>query len=174
MCNHLKFTSKLLQSSQVKRNKRQIIPSREKLYLPPKMARQLKKDYIHSCNIHILSEGIFWIDYITNSAAVFLVNTTLSTVVYASWRAYELPDSQTLPIIADDLSGKVNHRSSLLEMEYLFYVRSQHPDLIFGFNSKQAEIRIGKKVYFLDGYSSEAKTAFEFCGCQVILIFLNI
>lgn len=95
-------------------------------------------------------------------------------MVYASWRAYELPDSQTLPIIADDLSGKVNHRSSLLEMEYLFYVRSQHPDLIFGFNSKQAEIRIGKKVYFLDGYSSEAKTAFEFCGCQVILIFLNI
>ena len=78
-----------------------------------------------------------------------------------------LKDDFSLPTIQNDISSPSVQRSSMVELKWLYGLKSDsnglYNDLIFG---RQAFLtnENGKKLY-LDGYSPSTKTAFEFLGC---------
>lgn len=110
----------------------------------------LKETTFDACNVHPYSPA----------------NFTLSSMAYNLVKIYCLKNNFTLPNLVNDIPTAVTQRSSKLEIEYLMYVKETScPDLCFANGVQtQALFCINGTKYYVDGYSKETKTVYEFLG----------
>ena len=107
---------------------------------------------IQPCNIFPFCRGIM----------------TLSSLGYRLFRMYGIHDDFTLPCLKSDITSTVANRASLIELEYLMFLKkTKYPNLIFGYGqNNQAMLSAFGRRFFVDGFDPDSNTVIEFIGCN--------
>ena len=94
---------------------------------------------------------------------------TLSSFVHVLFRTYCLPDDYTVPVINDGGLPAIVGRTSKEELKCMYTLQqTEVPDLQYGLGNIQKRFVLpnGHRA-FVDGWSEETKTVYEFNGCFV-------